>query len=73
MLWFDLGRMLSGGHGFELSPSGERTLVRHTIEGRPSGLFAVMWLVMIRRQHHRAMTGTLDNLERAVTRARASG
>jgi hypothetical protein len=32
-----------------------------------------MWLVMIRRQHHRAMTGTLDNLERAVTRARASG
>lgn len=72
MLWFDLGRALSGGHGFELFPVGERTLVRHTIEGRPGRLFALMWPLMIRRQHDRAMAGTLDNLDRAVVRAHAA-
>lgn len=65
-LWFDVGRSMSDGHGFELIPHDGGTLVRHSITGHLSGWFAVLWPVMIRRQHNRAMSGTLDNLKRAV-------
>ncbi|MFI6505732.1 SRPBCC family protein [Nonomuraea typhae] len=71
-LWFDVGRAISGGHGFELFPAeGGRTLVRHQLKGRLGGLFALLWPLVIRRAHDKALEGFLDNLEREVTRAHA--
>ncbi|MFI6294022.1 SRPBCC family protein [Nonomuraea sp. NPDC050790] len=70
-LWFDVGRTIGGGHGFELFPVAGGTLVRHTINGRLSGLFALLWPLVIRRAHDRALEGLLDNLEREVARAHA--
>ncbi|MEV4899452.1 hypothetical protein AB0K48_60065 [Nonomuraea sp. NPDC055795] len=70
-LWFDLGKTISGGHGFELFPVEGGTLVRHHLKGRLSGVFALMWPLIIRRHHDKALEGLLDNLEREVAHADA--
>lgn len=65
-LWFDV-KHLSGGHGFELSPVGDRcTLVRHSLRGRLRGSFIVLWPVYVRWAHDRAVEGLLDNLATAM-------
>ncbi|GEK79429.1 SRPBCC family protein [Agrococcus baldri] len=65
-LWFDVGRSMRGGHGFELRPVEGGTLVRHSIDGRLGGLLGVLWPITVRRQHDAALEGMLDNLERAM-------
>lgn len=65
-LWFDV-RHLGGGHGFELSPVGDRrTLVRHSLRGRLRGAWILLWPVYIRWAHDRAVEGLLDNLSEAM-------
>lgn len=69
-LWFDVAWAMTGGHGFELFPVCEsHTLVRHSVGGRLKGAFALLWPVVIRRQHDRAVEGILDNLAAAAQKA----
>lgn len=66
-LWFDVSQ-LGGGHGFELSPVGDRcTLVRHSLGGRLRGSFIFLWHVYVRWAHDKAVEGLLENLAAAMT------
>ncbi|GAA3444967.1 SRPBCC family protein [Planomonospora venezuelensis] len=66
-LWFDT-REMTGGHGFTLHPAEGGTLVRHEIKGRTTGLFRLLWPVLIRWQHDAVLERLLDNLEREAGR-----
>jgi uncharacterized protein YndB with AHSA1/START domain len=67
-LWFET-REMTGGHGFTLRPAAGGTLVRHEIKGRTTGLFRLLWPVLIRWQHDAVLERLLDNLEREAGRA----
>ncbi|MFF5206517.1 SRPBCC family protein [Streptosporangium sp. NPDC000396] len=70
-LWFDLGKSLSGGHGFTLHPVEGGTLVRHELKGRTGGMFRLLWPLVIRRKHDVVVEKILDNLAREISRAHA--
>jgi carbon monoxide dehydrogenase subunit G len=70
-IWFDVGRAMPNGHGVELFPVENGTRVRHTLDSPLRGVFALLWPIMIRRAHDRAIEGLLDNLERAMARKTA--
>jgi hypothetical protein len=70
-LWFDTGRQLSGGHGFDLVPVHGGTLVSHELKGRTAGKFRFLWPLVIRRKHNVVIELILDALERKAARANA--
>lgn len=69
-LWFriDASTGLIGRHGFEIEPQGDgtTTVLRHTIEARPSGSGRVLWPLMIRALHDQLIEELLDNADQLL-------
>ncbi len=64
---FAPGQGLDGGHTFSAEPAGPgRTLLRHVVDCRVSGVMALAWPLAIRWAHDAVVEELLDNAERAV-------
>jgi uncharacterized protein DUF2867 len=58
---------IDGGHTFTAEPAGpDRTLLRHVIDGRLTGVERLTWPLAIRWAHDAVLEELLDNAERAV-------
>jgi hypothetical protein len=66
-LTFADGMGLRGGHRLEVEPLGpDRCVLRHVIEGRPTGRMRLAWPLMIRWLHDALIEDLLDRAERAL-------
>jgi hypothetical protein len=66
---FTPGQGIDGRHAITADPAGpERTLLRHVVEARLSGVMALAWPLAIRWAHDAVLEEVFDNAERAVGR-----
>jgi len=80
MLWKEFDRLgavrafrvvrpdeLKAEHWFELEPAAGATVLRHTVDGRVSGKYEVIWRERIEPPHDLILEGLLDNVQAVVT------
>lgn len=64
---FTEGSGLAGGHRLEVEAvSGERCVLRHVAEGRPTGRMALAWPLAVRWLHDALLEDLLDRAEAAL-------
>ncbi|GGK33495.1 hypothetical protein GCM10010124_27780 [Pilimelia terevasa] len=65
---FDPAIGLTGVHVFEVQERGpDRCVIRHRLEGRPTGAMRLLWPLLVRQCHDAVVEHLLDNAERHVT------